>query len=129
MAYEIIAEHKWEEIIHYQQYGWYAGERILVTEKDWVLKVYKDYYGSCTGCDDYERTFNDIDSPEKDSEEYKETVKKFVSEYSPFLERKISDITKQDIEDSIMINNKDIRNFDKEEQEKLIKKLCDKYIR
>ena len=94
----------------------------MATEKDWVLKIYKDYFWSCSWCDSYEGAFM-YKKPIIDS---KQTID-FVRWYEPFLTRNISELTYQDIYDWIVINNKNEWDFDKKEQKKIIKKLCKKY--
>jgi hypothetical protein len=49
-----------------------------------------------------------------------ENIKEFLDQYTPFLTRKISEITLKDIEDAITINNSIDRDFTNEDQDKLI---------
>lgn len=52
--YEIIALAKDQEILYYQEFGSYQGEWILFSCNEDQYFIYKGYYGSCSGCDDYE---------------------------------------------------------------------------
>lgn len=122
MSYKIIAEQRREEIIFYETYGSYQWERIMATEKNWIFRIYKDYYGSCSWCDHYESKFA-WENPQIDSEK----VIEFVSQYEPFMERKVEELTKQDIKDGVILSCKNSRNFKKEHQEELVKQLCEHY--
>ena len=89
MSYnEIICEVNNELEIYYETYDRYQGEWLLITfTQEWSdnkyneFKMYKDYYGSCSGCDAYEATFDSYDGHEEHTIEEK---KKFVDNYKPF---------------------------------------------
>lgn len=116
MSYNIIAKQNWEQEIFYKHYGSYQWDWILITEKDWILRIYKDFYWSCSWCDSLEAVFwyND---PIVNS---KKTVD-FCKMYEPFLERNINTLTEQDIIDWVTrwikadqysdIKEKDINNI------------------
>lgn len=55
-SYEVIAWARGETVIGYWQFGSYQGEWVLVsrTSDGKSYKIYKGYYGSCSGCDSYE---------------------------------------------------------------------------
>ena len=75
-GYPIIAWANGEKNILYHQFGSYGGEWLMLTKGDGEYKVYKDYYGSCSGCDAYE---NEL--PKSLSE-----AKKFAEAYKSFIE-------------------------------------------
>lgn len=122
MSYENLAERKQEELIIYETYWSYSWTRILVTEKDDEVRIYKDYYGSCSACDSYEAEFW-----YSNCEYTKEKKENFAIDYEPFLVRRKDEITEQDIEDAILIN-KDYDMTDSEAKE-LIERLKELYIK
>lgn len=69
-----------QEIVYYQRFGSYQGEWILVTRNDENYYIYKDWYGSCSGCDNYEGTFS------WQEQKTEEKVKEFAKGYPPFAE-------------------------------------------
>lgn len=125
--YQIIAKVKWEEVKIYIEYWDYQWTFIMVTEKDWVLKIYKDYFGSCSWCDNFEWTFS---RREQEAEDFLTSAKlaEFVAQYEPFLVRNISELTRQDLYDWITMNTKDSWDFKKDRQEELVNQLCDMYF-
>lgn len=66
------------EIVYYEQFGSYQGDWLLVTKDLENYYIYKDYYGSCSGCDSYEATFS------WSEEKTDEKVKEFAKDYKPF---------------------------------------------
>lgn len=121
MRYEYIAVQKREDIVFYEEYGYYTWTFLLVTEKDWVIRIYKDYFGSCSWCDTFYSTFdyNDFVIDSKDAIE-------FAEKYTPFLERKISELTFQDLSDWVTMNND--YDFTYEDQKKVLQIISDKYL-
>lgn len=121
MRYEYIAVQKREDIVFYEEYGYYTWTFLLVTEKDWVIRIYKDYFGSCSWCDTFYSIFdyNDfvIDS---------KVAIEFAEKYTPFLERKISELTFQDLSDWVTMNND--YDFTYEDQKKVLQIISDKYL-
>ncbi len=75
-GYPIIAWANGEKLILYQTFGSYQGEWLMLTKGAEEYKVYKDYYGSCSGCDAYE-----ANEPRTLSQ-----AKKFAEDYKSFLE-------------------------------------------
>jgi hypothetical protein len=75
-GYPIIAWANGEKNVLYHQFGSYQGEWLMLTKGDGEYKVYKDSYGSCSGCDAYE-----AESPKSLSE-----AKKFAEAYKSFIE-------------------------------------------
>ena len=53
-GYPIIAWANGEKLILFQEFGSYQGEWLMVTRNDEEYLIYKDYYGSCSGCDAYQ---------------------------------------------------------------------------
>ena len=51
IEYKIIAWYHREELILYRDNSDYDGDWIMLTHKDGIYKVYKGWYGSCSGCD------------------------------------------------------------------------------
>lgn len=49
----IAYAHK-QEIVFYEQFGSYQGDWLLITKDDKEYFLYKDSYGSCSGCDSWE---------------------------------------------------------------------------
>lgn len=63
-----------QEIVYYETFGSYQGEWLLMTKDEKNYYIYKDSYGSCSGCDAYEN-----DSPSGDK-----AVREFAKNYIPF---------------------------------------------
>lgn len=100
MSYEIIAEHFWQEVINYEEFWWYQWSWLLVSKKDDLVYVYKDYYGSCSGCDPLEanRTY-DYDKWEYIIDD------SFFDSYQPFATIDINDKDfKQKLTEAIYVN-------------------------
>ena len=99
MSYEIIIpEVNNEKLIYYKQFSSYQGEWLMLTiTQDKSLynngklplssqsfKLYKDWYGSCSGCDSYEAFMYNDDN--LDLEYYEipiEKKKEFADNYKP----------------------------------------------
>lgn len=80
--YSVLAEVKNQDKIFYKEYGSYQGEWILITSDKDNLYLYKDWYGSCSGCDglqaeDFEY-FKDYSPKDK-------KVLNFFNNYHPYL--------------------------------------------
>jgi len=80
-GYEIIAWANNQEVVYYGKFGGYQGEWILISKDKENYYIYKDYYGSCGGCDAFEAFFG------WNKDITKERAKDFVEEYEykPFL--------------------------------------------
>lgn len=75
-GYTIIAWANGEKPILFQEFGSYQGEWLMVTKGAADYRVYKDYYGSCSGCDAYQ-----AEEPKTLSQ-----AKKFAEGYKSFIE-------------------------------------------
>lgn len=73
--YTIVAEARGQQPLWFRRFGSYQGEWLLLAVDENLYYVYKDYYGSCTGCDALQ-----ADSPGP------ETVQEFIKAYPSFLE-------------------------------------------
>jgi hypothetical protein len=75
-GYPVIAWANGEKCVLFQQFGSYSGEWLMLTKNEQEYKVYKDWYGSCSGCDAYE-----AETPKTLSQ-----AKKFAEDYRSFVE-------------------------------------------
>lgn len=129
MDYDSIAKIKNEDIIFFEKFGDYSGAFLLVTEKEGIIRVYKDYFGSCSACDGigmlrydlYDKIYEDNISDKK----YNKIVKEFFEKYTPFLTRDITELTKKDIKDAIFINKE--WEVTDENAKRVVKLLVKKY--
>lgn len=79
-GYPIIAWANGEQLVLYQQFGSYQGEWLMLTKGDGQYLVYKDWYGSCSGCDAYEGAdlgYSDVTLS---------AAKAFAKDYKSFIE-------------------------------------------
>lgn len=86
-SYDIVARARKQTPIYYEEFGSYRGEWILVSCDDENYYIYKDYYGSCSGCDSLEDEAGYSDDAEFGSSEFtmgSEQVEKFIANYPPF---------------------------------------------
>lgn len=74
-SYEVVALGRGETPIHFEQFGSYQGEWLLVGRGTDGFSIYRGHYGSCSGCDSYE-----ADTPGT-----MEAARKFAADYEPFL--------------------------------------------
>lgn len=79
--YEIVAWCRGHEILYYREFGSYQGEWVMLSHCDGEYYIWKDYYGSCSGCDDYEASMDWGDLHAQDK-----AVVEFAEKYVPFLE-------------------------------------------
>lgn len=81
--YTCVATIRGQEIVYYEQFGSYKGDWVMIAFKDDTYFIYKDYYGSCPGCDSLEAhhlgDHHDKDVPAA-------TVMEFAKDYQPFME-------------------------------------------
>lgn len=69
-------------VVDYQEFGAYQGEWWAYIElSDGVRYFVTDYYGSCTGCDDFEAHFYGYNLEEDKDFNYWEELRKFGAEY------------------------------------------------
>ena len=74
-SYKIIAQARGEKVLFYKEAGTYSGDWVMLSYKDGLYYFYKDYYGSCSGCDN-------LLSVEPSNIE---DAKKFAEDYRPFI--------------------------------------------
>lgn len=79
-GYSIIAWANEEKLVLLQQFGSYQGEWLMLTKAPAEYKVYKGWYGSCSGCDSYEATFSWDQKPTRSA------AKDFAKDYPSFIE-------------------------------------------
>lgn len=79
--YEIVAWGRHQEPVYYHEFGSYSGEWLLVAvDQAGIYHVYKDWFGSCSGCDAYEAEFS------YDEQITREKAAGFVEQYLSFIE-------------------------------------------
>ena len=91
-GYNDVAKIKGENELFFEMFGEYQGEWLLITEKDGTVKIYKDYFGSCSGCDAL------VDFLGWEGNTISQ-LKEFSSNYKPFLEFNPSDYDLSNDED------------------------------
>lgn len=79
-SYEVVAFGRGQEPVLYQTFGSYQGEWLMLAKDAEHYYVYKDWYGSCSGCDSFEGEFG------YDEEVTRERAAKFAEGYRPFIE-------------------------------------------
>jgi hypothetical protein len=76
-SYEVIAWANNQEVLIFEMFGSYQGEWVMISKDESNYYIYKDWYGSCSGCDAYES--------EMDYEDVtREKAEKFAESYKPF---------------------------------------------
>lgn len=85
-GYPVIAWANGQKLINYQQFGSYQGEWLMLAKGETDYFVYKDYYGSCSGCDSYEATFGYENKPTKTN------ALQFAKDYPSFIEIPVATI-------------------------------------
>jgi hypothetical protein len=87
-SYEIVAWARGQEPLLFEQFGSYQGEWLLLSYKDGEYQIYKDYYGSCSGCDSWEAW----DGHDMRDDDYnlipptREKAMEFAKDYKSFIE-------------------------------------------
>jgi hypothetical protein len=79
--YTMVAEARGQRVLWFRRFGSYQGEWLLMSRDDERYYLYKDWYGSCSGCDAIEGTFSWGDIADDDPR-----VAEFIEGYKPFLE-------------------------------------------
>ena len=89
LSYSIVAEIRSQKVVYFNNFGDYQGEWLMLAldKENQMYHIYKDYYGSCSGCDWLE---NKSDSYERDEKTWniilsQENVDEIKKEYPPFL--------------------------------------------
>jgi len=77
--YTIVAQAKGQEVVKYETFGSYQGEWLMISKDKENYYIYRDSYGSCSGCDSYEAEFG---WNEDITEEH---AKLFSANYEPFI--------------------------------------------
>lgn len=82
-GYQVIARCRGQRVVYFSQFGSYQGEWIMLAldEEEGLYYLYRDYYGSCGGCDSFEATFGWSDEKVDEAK-----LKKFVDSYKSFVE-------------------------------------------
>lgn len=81
--YTMVAEARGQRVLWFRRFGSYQGDWLLMARDDDRYYLYKDSYGSCSGCDSIEAKWSwssdglDPDDPE---------VQEFIKSYPSFLE-------------------------------------------
>jgi hypothetical protein len=80
-GYPLVAGVRGQDVLLYQQFGSYQGEWMMLARDATNYYVYKDWYGSCSGCDAYEAEMDySTDGVPM------EKALKFAESYPPFIE-------------------------------------------
>lgn len=80
--YTMVAEARGQRVLWFRRFGSYQGEWLLLSRTDDRYFIYKDWYGSCSGCDSIEATWSHSQELEPDDPK----VQEFIEGYRPFLE-------------------------------------------
>jgi hypothetical protein len=80
---DVLCKANGHEQIYFEQFGSYQGDWILISRKDETVYIWKDTYGSCSGCDSLEG-FREYEEDDKFWTD--ENLKKFSDDYKPFAE-------------------------------------------
>lgn len=83
-GYPIIAWANGQKLIHYHEFGSYQGEWLMLAKGEKEYFVYKDSYGSCSGCDAFQSV-----EPSTLSQ-----AKEFAKDYPSFIEIPFSTMRK-----------------------------------
>ena len=78
----MVAEARGQRVLWFRRFGSYQGDWLLLSRDDDLYYVYKDSYGSCSGCDAIEAEFG----YDRGLEPGDPKVQKFIAAYQPFLE-------------------------------------------
>lgn len=84
MGYPLVAGVRGQEVLLYQQFGSYQGEWMMLARDPETFFVYKDCYGSCSGCDSYEASDFGWDTEQNGVPMSK--ALDFAKDYKPFIE-------------------------------------------
>lgn len=107
--YAIVAWQRRERVLFYHEFGSWQGEWVMLSASDTHYQLYKGWYGSCSGCDDFEASFNSAQNAYRDSDE----VKGFVNRYPPFLiaeRRKFHDVAMKGAANLLQVMPKNVRD-------------------
>lgn len=85
-GYAMVAGVRGQEVLLYQQFGSYSGEWMMLARTPEAFFVYKDSYGSCSGCDDYEAQEFDERWDDADAGLDMAACVKFAEGYKHFVE-------------------------------------------
>ena len=80
-SYDIVAKARGQEVIWWEKFGGYQGEWVLIAKDKKNFYIYKDWYGSCSGCDSFEAEFGYSSAYSINDK----VVQGFIEKYKPFL--------------------------------------------
>ena len=80
--YTVVAEARGQRVLWFRRFGSYQGEWLLFSRDDEHYFIYKDWYGSCSGCDSFEAEFG---WGEKQYRLDDAKIVSFIAAYHPFL--------------------------------------------
>ena len=80
--YTMVAEARGQRVLWFRRFGSYQGDWLLLARDDDRYYLYKDYYGSCSGCDSIEAEFSWGEKLEPTDNK----VQEFIKAYPSFLE-------------------------------------------
>ena len=81
-GYPMVAGVRGQDVLLFQQFGSYQGEWMMLARTADTFYVYKDSYGSCSGCDSYEAAGFGW----RDDGISMDAARKFAEDYKPFIE-------------------------------------------
>lgn len=87
-GYDIVARARGQEPLFFRQYGSYQGEWLLVSRDSENYFIYKDGFGSCSGCDSLEAAHGYGDNDAFGSDGFipgDKSVLEFIEAYKPFI--------------------------------------------
>lgn len=85
VGYPMVAEAQGHRVLFYREFGSYQGEWLLFSYFEEHFYLWKDWYGSCSGCDAIQGEFYSESSLAIDDPKLVE----FVKEYRPFLKMRM----------------------------------------
>src|SRR3990172_4705638 len=83
LSYTMVAEARGQRVLWFRMFGSYQGEWLLLSRDEDLYYLWRDSYGSCSGCDALQGHF-DYSGDDLTPESPK--VQEFIANYSPFLE-------------------------------------------
>lgn len=98
-GYDIVATARGQEVIWYEMFGGYQGEWVLIAKDKKNFYIYKDWYGSCSGCDSFQAEF-DYSSAYSINDK---VVQDFIEKYKPFLTMPITKLKRFVINDNSLM--------------------------
>jgi len=87
-SYTLVAEARGQTVLFFRRFGDYQGEWLLFAKDNSQYYIYRDSYGSCSGCDPLEAANFDYDWESSAPGNYSANdpkVQEFIADYEPFL--------------------------------------------